>query len=266
MLNKENIHQILLNPSGISDKNTSDLEALSKEHPYASTLSLLYLKGLKITSNLHYEKQLPKTSILAPNREILYQLIIQEELQQSIKEEIESADLENTIISEPEKKENVPSTEVKEKNEEQEKAIIAVDKLEETILSEITSYNIEETSNKAKASKKEKRKPPNKQSFNSWLNPNKRQDTPSIIEDFISKNPSITPNKTDMYSAPNISKMSAIKDEGFVTETLARIYMKQGHFDKAIKTYQKLSLKIPEKKAFFASQIEVIQELKKQEE
>jgi hypothetical protein len=39
--------------------------------------------------------------------------------------------------------------------------------------------------------------------------------------------------------------------------------MKQGHYDKAIRTYEKLSLKIPEKKAFFASQIEVIEELKK---
>ena len=59
--------------------------------------------------------------------------------------------------------------------------------------------------------------------------------------------------------------MSVIEEEGFVTETLARVYMKQGHFDKAIKTYRKLSLRIPEKKAFFASQIEVIEELKKQE-
>ena len=49
----------------------------------------------------------------------------------------------------------------------------------------------------------------------------------------------------------------------FVTETLARVYLEQEHYEKAKLAYQNLSLKYPEKSSFFASQIELIEKLLK---
>ena len=46
----------------------------------------------------------------------------------------------------------------------------------------------------------------------------------------------------------------------FCTETLAEIYMEQGHYGKAASIYSKLILRYPEKSAYFASLIEKLQQ------
>ena len=46
-----------------------------------------------------------------------------------------------------------------------------------------------------------------------------------------------------------------------MTETLARIYVEQKNYDKAIQSYRILSLKYPEKSSFFADQIQAIKVL-----
>ena len=74
-------------------------------------------------------------------------------------------------------------------------------------------------------------------------------------------NPRIVPVKdTSTASQEDISKPFIEKEGGFVTETLARIYINQGYYSKAIDIYEELSLKFPEKSSYFASQIELVKE------
>ena len=55
--------------------------------------------------------------------------------------------------------------------------------------------------------------------------------------------------------------MDESDDGAMVTETLAKVYIRQKHYDKAIKAYEIMKLKYPEKSSFFADQISEIRKL-----
>ncbi|MFM7053950.1 MAG: hypothetical protein ACKOX7_04340 [Bacteroidota bacterium] len=78
----------------------------------------------------------------------------------------------------------------------------------------------------------------------------------SIIDKFIREEPRIVPSKSEFYSPGNMARKSAQEHEDLISETLARIYAQQGNIAKAITTYERLALKLPQKKAYFASLIE----------
>jgi hypothetical protein len=82
-----------------------------------------------------------------------------------------------------------------------------------------------------------------------------------LIDKFIIANPRIEPQRDKVFvSNVDISKPFTEEGEGLVTETLAKIYVGQGYYSKAIDIYEKLSLKFPEKSSYFASQIEKVKE------
>ena len=82
-----------------------------------------------------------------------------------------------------------------------------------------------------------------------------------LIDKFIKNSPKINIKKEykpDLEIIPD----SKMKDD-LITETLAKIYIDQKKYNKAIKAYNILSLKYPKKSSFFADQIERIKNLKK---
>ena len=91
--------------------------------------------------------------------------------------------------------------------------------------------------------------------------PKEEDAAPNEIRKIIQELPKFEPPKGEVEI--NVFAMEADAEGKFVTETLADIYLSQGLFDKAIRAYEVLSLKYPEKSGFFADQIRAIKKQKK---
>ena len=107
-------------------------------------------------------------------------------------------------------------------------------------------------------------------SFNEWLTITKASkisrltsEDDKLIKNFISLKPSVKIKKDKkFFKSVDIAKSSLKENANLITETLARVYLEQEHFNKAINAYEKLKLKFPQKSTLFAEQIKLIIELK----
>ena len=104
--------------------------------------------------------------------------------------------------------------------------------------------------------------------FVNWLEqvnliPIDRSNESIIIDKFISKKPKLKAKYIEEPVAIQDNNESLeINKESLVTETLARLYVEQENYEKAIQTYKILILKFPEKNSYFASAIKKLKKLK----
>ena len=116
-----------------------------------------------------------------------------------------------------------------------------------------------------------------KYSFNDWLkvvsgkSPDsavqemviQKKQKSDLIDNFLLDQTAKSSSKPKMefFSADSMAKKSIQDDETFVSETLASIYLKQGNLPKALRAYEILVVKYPEKIHIFAPLLEKIKKL-----
>ena len=229
-MNTERIISLIENPHLINKKDISFLEDISIKHPSFSISHILLAKGLLNTESVRYNQKLKKAALYSLDRKQLFRLI--------------SQDVKNKEIV----KENSPIEVIKEEEE------VIITPKEELKIGQPLEFNETE-----------------EYSFSEWLSLTKVQkinreedkEKTDLINDFIEKTPTIKVDKNKFFSPTETAKSSIIENDELVTKTLARVYLEQEHFDKAIEAYKKLSLKYPKKSSFFADQINLINDLKK---
>lgn len=272
-MKQEEISYLLQNPSAVTAEQTTALKEELQQHPYFQAARAIRLKGLKNANSLHYNKELKITAAYTADRSILFDFITSEEFNQNrISEQIRKHEEEERQKSEEPLKE--------EENQTLDKALKMKLRESERVFDPDLFKKQEKEEKKRDELQIGKPLDFNKEenhSFSEWLklssaNPVKReQDTSEeknddfksrkfdLINEFIAKNPRITPSKTTKKI--NLAEESSAAPEALMTETLARVYLEQKNYKKAIQAYKILILKNPEKSGFFADQIRAIEKL-----
>jgi len=300
-LNTKEYTYLLNKPYSINERQTTDLESILTEFPYLQSARAIYLKGLYNRDSFRYNTELKKTAAYTTDRSVLFDFIISEEFRSIDRELLEEREKALSDIVVTGSHVVVPPTPPVDKLEESIKIIIKeadatvtdpepektetdaevatqIEVIPESKEVEIPVEPIEEKPvEKLQLGSPLEFKESETHSFAEWLQLSKLAPiersaavTPpineeigkkySLIDKFIEANPKIAPVKKDSPTPVNTGKGIA-ESPGLMTETLARVYLEQKKYTKAIQAYEILILKYPEKITFFADRILEIKNL-----
>ena len=248
---------LLKEPCSITKEQTLEMERLLTSYPYFQAARVLGLKGLKKENSFQYNKALKVAAAYTTNRTILFDFITADTLdieRQQLKEEknLREVDLVDYEVIEtkgattvervqPEKKPVLESLQIGRP--------LNFDKSEMHSFNEwlqLTSYKPIERSLHL--------------SGDDTSDADEKAKNFELIDQFIATKPKIKP--VIATETIDIIDQSSKENESLMTETLARVYLEQKKYDKAIKAFTILSLKYPEKSGFFADRIKAVKFLK----
>ena len=278
-MNKEEFIGLSLNPNSITNDNLISLESILEEYPYFQTAQVLHLKGLKNQRSFKYNNALKKVAAYTTNRTVLFDFITSDVLDYEEKAKYENDILLDIDVVDSNIIEHIHKSIATQDNKQVVKELIdEVEKPIETIKIEKEleiglpinfskndefSFNewLDFTPQKQIKRKKEENKGKKTTKKAQKSNKLKLSDQVNLIENFITKKPKIETSKTQ--EVKDIAIESVEENTSIMTETLARVYLEQKKYDKAISAFKILSLKYPEKSSFFADRINAIKILQK---
>ena len=257
-------------PERLKGEAVKEMEQLVTDYPYFGISQTLLAIAYQNNADDRYESQLKRTAALMPNRDKLRLFTLIARHRWESEPEVPALPDEFTPEEEATPSDNVFSNiESIETKEEQNTGII---REKVFIIPEINLSGSHEELSAEMALLDEKRKSldelktiianrlkeleAEKQKKETEQSKPKKLSRKELIDKFILENPSISRPKAEFYNPISVAQNSIIDQENIVSETLGKIYEKQGYIEKAISIYEKLCLKYPEKSRYFAAQIE----------
>ena len=300
-MNVKDFTYLLQHPDKVvSASQTKELEEVLSEYPYFQAARAVHLKGLKRLNSFKYNDALKVTAAHTTDRDVLFDFITSKDfLQHTVADSI--AGKSTSILKNQNPSEAIatkstdklliegsvdgplPQTVADANNILDPALFISKESSEsEKIENERTALDIGQP---LSFTKKEK------YSFSEWLQltsqtridrdtdkvavPEKEFDNFNLeeavlkkkkfdlIDKFISENPKIGPaDKTAVKI--DVTVHETFDKNELMTETLAKVYLEQKKYKKAVQAYKILSLKYPEKSGFFADRIKMVEKIQQE--
>ncbi len=256
-LDKANIELKLLS-SELSFDDSKMFKELMGLYPWCSSFKVAYLKALKTKNDLRFSSELEKYAVELNSRSVLYDLtraFVKEKSESVSEKKPEQMEKTSEIVD---KVEDVVTQETPNKLDQliESEAVAAqvLNDLKETILdSDIGSEQETGTSMETPLSLEIKRidiEAP--RTFNDWLTAGSLNNNLEDKKEFLT----FEKPKVPFFSPVKKAKESLGIENLPVSETLAKVFESQGNYAMAKTTYEQLILIFPEKKSFFADQIQ----------
>lgn len=248
-MDKQNIWEYIRQPEKLDSVSLEYLEQVVSRYPFFAVAQFLYVRNLKNLHHRSFETALKKAALNVPAREKLF------------------AFLEPEQCTLPHERRSLPH-EHRFPLPADGGASSRTDNLIDTFLTESTSAE--------RPARNRGRLIDARTDYIGYLLQTEGEDTAAgasenasvprmhhqeLIDDFIGQGDKrIVLSQEEAEPHPEIEAQSSADSDCF-TETLAKIYIKQGRYEKAIEIIRKLSLKNPKKNRYFADQIRFLEKL-----
>ncbi|KYG82726.1 hypothetical protein AWN68_13120 [Roseivirga echinicomitans] len=281
-VNKERFNQLLGNLHQVTNKDIKSLNELRKKYPFFQTPYVLVAKALKDRNHPKTDAFIKKAAIYSPNRAHLKKIILGEisfeDAPKSTSPKINISTASEPLTVKTQATANIRFDEQVKEEDAIQDALVNTDNKEvtkETLATTPLSQQSQEINQleqdlleikerKLRLAKmfegqeqiEKAKREPKQQSNKSQV---------ELIEKFIKNEPRFENkkgnNEDNEYSQEDLAAKHMKSKDEFITETLAKLLLKQKKYTRAIDIYEKLSLKFPEKRTYFASQIQKIKEV-----
>lgn len=253
MADKEMFSYWVTQPELLEKTDVEKLEQLTEKYPYFQLAHMLLVKAVASSQPDLLSRYLPKTAVHTLNRRALNQLIENDmewsvELLDRFTKTTVSTGARSSVPSQSSILHVTPPVQPLEEKPLPEAMPLPVSRAKEPVVpfdpTAITEFALTQQLY---------------QGLPTGQPAAPRTQAQELIERFIKSDPvigALQPNAAPVEEHVDLSLRNQAELEDFATESFAEILVKQGKIDRAIGIYERLILKIPEKRDYFAKKIE----------
>ena len=245
------ITDFIKNPAQLDGETLYELRSLLALHPYYQTARLLMLQNLYLLHDSAFDEELRKAALYITDRKTIFNMVEAAHYQlfndsDSKNESYKGNDKERTVTLIDNFLDSIPADEEEweDRKRKPTPADAAVDYVAYLLATEENSS--EQNTPQMKG----------QDLIDNFL----EQEQGRIMLNNISEATSIEPT-TKPDRQPSTEDIDEGDEEEYFTETLARIYIKQGRYQKALEIIGRLNEKFPHKNAYFADQMRFLEKL-----